>query len=333
MEEFKYSSLSSENAEMLNSVVGRNRVIPFSLRGQELSFVFGVKSPSYEPTLAIKVQIKGRELWIGVNHLPDLSIFSDKLAGLELQDVPEELCPLIVEAFSEDVVESLELYRTLDMKIEDVWLSPPPGESAYPLYFKVSRADGVHILEGHFQTDWEGVKLFADLLKHAPVDEYQQLDDIPVWFSLVLGRTHLKIQDYENLAINDIVLVDEICSQDKNHYSFYSNDYGSFEASLENGKANVVNVMESENMEKAGAQSAEKTDINELPVNLSFEAGEKAISLGELKKLQPGYTFELENPASKPLTIKANGKVLGSGEFVKIGERVGVRVLELGKNG
>lgn len=70
-----------------------------------------------------------------------------------------------------------------------------------------------------------------------------------------------------------------------------------------------------------------KAPLGDLPVHVIFEVGEKQIPLKELRTVQAGFTFELSNPVERPVTIRANGRVVGTGELIQVGERVGVRVI------
>lgn len=89
--------------------------------------------------------------------------------------------------------------------------------------------------------------------------------------------------------------------------------------------APVVSAEASEDLEEAGELTAQ------LPVRLVFEIGEKRIALKELRNIQPGFAFELASPVEKPVTIRANGVVVGTGELIQVGDRVGVRVVSFKK--
>ena len=84
------------------------------------------------------------------------------------------------------------------------------------------------------------------------------------------------------------------------------------------------------------AEAAPATDLAKkleaLEVRLSFEVGEKALAIETLRSITPGFTFELENPAQKPVIIKLDGKAIGRGELLQIGEKVGVRVMDFSQN-
>ena len=73
-------------------------------------------------------------------------------------------------------------------------------------------------------------------------------------------------------------------------------------------------------------------DLDAIPVRLTFDLGERQLTLGDVRRLQPGETFDLERPiAQGAVSIRANGALIGVGELVEIEGRVGVTILTLGK--
>jgi type III secretion protein Q len=73
-------------------------------------------------------------------------------------------------------------------------------------------------------------------------------------------------------------------------------------------------------------------DLDDLPVRLVFEAGRVELSLGELQRLAPGALVPLGRPLDEPLDIMANGRRLGRGTLVQIGDGLGVRIVSLAGN-
>lgn len=69
--------------------------------------------------------------------------------------------------------------------------------------------------------------------------------------------------------------------------------------------------------------------VGEVPVNLVFELGRTEVPVAELETLQTGYVFDLGKPLSQGVEILANGRRIGSGELVRLGESIGVRVTRL----
>lgn len=68
----------------------------------------------------------------------------------------------------------------------------------------------------------------------------------------------------------------------------------------------------------------------QVPITLSFDLGERTLTLGELKTLQVGQSLALDRPLSSAVAVRANGALIGWGELVLIDERVGVTLTALG---
>lgn len=69
--------------------------------------------------------------------------------------------------------------------------------------------------------------------------------------------------------------------------------------------------------------------ILDIPLELTVEVGRRNMTMGELIELLPGTVVELDRPAGGQLDILANGKIIAKGEAVVVGDRYGVRILEI----
>jgi type III secretion system YscQ/HrcQ family protein len=71
-------------------------------------------------------------------------------------------------------------------------------------------------------------------------------------------------------------------------------------------------------------------NVDRIPVRLTFDLGEQMLTLGELRRLQPGEYFDLQRRLDAgPLHMRANGSLIGTAELVDIEGRVGARILTL----
>jgi flagellar motor switch protein FliN len=78
--------------------------------------------------------------------------------------------------------------------------------------------------------------------------------------------------------------------------------------------------------------AAHKRPINflfDIPIELTVEVGRRTMTMGELVEVMPGTVVELDRPAGDNLDIYANGKLVARGEAVLVGERYGIRVMEV----
>lgn len=69
--------------------------------------------------------------------------------------------------------------------------------------------------------------------------------------------------------------------------------------------------------------------VDDIRIRVSFDLGERSLTLAELKLLGPGYVFELGRDLRRSVSIRANGKVIGEGELVDIEGQTGVSVLSI----
>jgi type III secretion protein Q len=87
-------------------------------------------------------------------------------------------------------------------------------------------------------------------------------------------------------------------------------------------------AMSQSNSNPSGSAGFEQVD--DLPVELVFEIGRCELPLSEIRKLGEGSVLPAAASTANAVSILANGRLIGSGELVKIGAGVGVRVVRLG---
>jgi type III secretion system YscQ/HrcQ family protein len=89
-----------------------------------------------------------------------------------------------------------------------------------------------------------------------------------------------------------------------------------------------------DNAKNASANQGQKESltaavVDGLHIDLVFEVGRKKVTLQELKKIKPGYTFDLAAPLERSISVVANGRTVGKGALVQIDQRIGVRLVEI----
>jgi flagellar motor switch protein FliN/FliY len=83
----------------------------------------------------------------------------------------------------------------------------------------------------------------------------------------------------------------------------------------------------------AGPPANSKEDpqrILKLEVPVIVELAGREMSLAEILNLGNGAIIEFEKPFDAPLELKINNKTIGLGQAVKVGEKFGLRVGEIG---
>lgn len=87
---------------------------------------------------------------------------------------------------------------------------------------------------------------------------------------------------------------------------------------------------ENEEQEKeSGEVVSDDHGLDQLPVRMIFDLGERMITLAEIRSLAPGYVIELGRDIRRAVTIRVNGRKIGEGELVDIDGYIGVSLLSI----
>jgi type III secretion protein Q len=73
-------------------------------------------------------------------------------------------------------------------------------------------------------------------------------------------------------------------------------------------------------------------DLGSLPVQVVFQAGRLEMYVSEIDSLAPGMILTLDRPVEEALDIIVNGRKIGRGGLVKVGDALAVRVTRLTPN-
>jgi flagellar motor switch protein FliN/FliY len=81
--------------------------------------------------------------------------------------------------------------------------------------------------------------------------------------------------------------------------------------------------------EPRAAGPALPAQLAAIELVLTVEVGSLSIPLKDLLAVEPGQLIGLDSMASEPVSVLVNGKPFARGEIVAIGERFGVRLLDI----
>jgi len=180
-----------------------------------------------------------------------------------------------------------------------------------------------------------------------------QAQKIMVEVALEVGSSRLSFKEWESVSLGDFILLDR-CSfnpeEGKGGVTLRLGDEPIFRGRFKSGGIKisdyplyeeVENTMEDdideelpsfltedeEPQAKGAFVSAPKQNVETLPVNLTVEVGRVRMSVKDLKKLAPGNMLELGISPEQGVDLLVNGKKMGRGELIRMGETLGVRIL------
>lgn len=190
------------------------------------------------------------------------------------------------------------------------------------------------------EADDLGLLLLASLLARMPASAAGpvDIDGMPIRLRAEVGHARLPADVLQTLASGDVILLDD----------YLVSPQGELWLGFPGGQGVRVRAEQSSYLVTQGwtslmtqtsppdedAPSGEPLDLDAIPVRLSFDLGDRSLSLAELRQLQPGAIFDLQRPLSDgPVMIRANGALIGTGSLVEVDGHVGVCIGTLGKGG
>ena len=69
--------------------------------------------------------------------------------------------------------------------------------------------------------------------------------------------------------------------------------------------------------------------LGDLPVRVTAVIGRARLTIGDLARAEPGTVVELDRKTGDPVDILVNNRVIGRGEIVMIGDKLGVTLSEI----
>ena len=283
-------------------------VVEFTWGGAALRVV----APAGLPALLLAHRLPGAE--------PDVSTGELALAGFEL-------------AWAE-LLERLEQLGGRRVQLVSAGRRPAPtpaeGEFAFALSLdsEVAR-DGVH---AELVTDGAGLALLGLLARRLPASARPAPDpELPVRMRIELAGVLMSLNGLRCLNVHDVLLPDEAIDAGSPRLLLRPDDRHVLRARLSADTLIAESSLEKIRMTASVADEPPglPARIEDIDVRLTFDLGDKLMTVGHLAAVQPGQVLALDAALPRLVRIRANGRLVGRGELVQLDDRVGVRVLEL----
>lgn len=81
------------------------------------------------------------------------------------------------------------------------------------------------------------------------------------------------------------------------------------------------------------AESSNLDTVLDLRIQATVRLGSSELSMREVLELTPGTVVQLNQSASDPVGLYANGKLVAYGEVVVVEDRFGIKITELTGHG
>lgn len=321
--------ISHDEVLAQNILLGTARELEFRIGSAQYGLTF--YRPEFTPQAALTFSLQIGEYLLGVEleAIPPLVLQGSTFPVAEYELMPPDVAQVVFEAFISPFLSSLCTFLGTEVRLH----------SMGPLPTGIERSLGA-VLSQNGQSSWVRARVHAStalwgIIAHklqsclpVPTEDYSS---IPLSASLQIGASRVPFGKLQDLDFQDILLFDRGITPNSSDCIVHFGDHLSFNAKLNNNTITLQSLMNKTNAREdlpPSASAGASPSLDAFAVHLTFEVGEKEIPIGELRALRAGYTFEMDNPLESPVTIKANGSIIGTGELVQVADRIGVRVLD-----
>ncbi len=314
--------LAPEEVMLANRLCQRAKRLEFMLEGQP--YVLRLLSrPVIKPLcLGLRLSVEGKCCRLLLDQALCRHWLSPAVTPRHLREMPAQLACVMIEAAFQPVITACECLVGASVSVEAPDFGQPPDNAPGKLGFQLTNTAGEGG-KGILLLDRENLPLLLDLLARRPV-RAADYDVLPVPARFEVGRTRLSAGELHDLEEGDLILADE-CWLAQGHVRLRFGPGLLLDCAVEDQQVVILSAVE-ETMMK---DDQKILDFRNLQVELVFDIGEKTIPLAELKTIQPGYVFQLDNTLAEPVIIRANGLPIGKGDLMKCGDRMAVRVTRL----
>lgn len=311
-------------ARLYNRLAGTQRDLSFPWAGQpaRLRFVAPTQVPA--PTGWLVVRCGEHRFELGLPALPEPAALGVAFAGIEFAALPPDLVPGVIEAWLEEPL-AVALRQGVNLQ-PDAWQT---SSSRLPAFcgWEVARGDAVPFLRGTLHADTAALTHLAGLVEQRPPTPARTANDIPFSISVAIAHLPLRVGELAALAPGDVLLLPLAAPEfPPASLELWTGGRCLGRASRQNQTVRLL-TMTTSSETKPAATAATPLRVDDLPVQVTFDVGQIELSVGQLRTLGDGYTFELPVTAERAVTIRANGSEIGQGELVEVGTKVGVRVV------
>jgi len=348
-------AISPAQVKSLNAFYRRRPALAFSVAG--LAATIDASWPPPPPSTDVSSRCR---LDIAVDGAAGAVTLSRSLvdaviAALDPDQRLDRLDPshraLLLELALSDALSMLEANLGCRLAITLVTAPSHEGESgAVRLAFKVA-VEGHGVSAGELLLQPGHATMFAQFLDRcaSPPPSPQTADgglgvaiELPVTVCLRVAAAMFAVGEIATLSPGDVVMADQYCQRTRTAVAVIAEHLvapveltaagAQITARLKHARGSVWGWSMENGGDKSQADDLRKTNLDDIPVKLLFELGRTELSLAEIRQLAPGALIPMLRPLEDSVDIFANGRRIGRGNLVQIGDSMGIRITRLFDN-
>ncbi|WDE02823.1 type III secretion system cytoplasmic ring protein SctQ [Thalassomonas viridans] len=326
--------MTREQARVNNDLC-RLQPVSFAVESHDFSCRFTSDSADFLNFLTLHFSLSGQVVTLDCDQALTALLVASYLPEEALLFLPETLRIATVQAALAPFLRALQQSTGLTPSLcqapvvtKRKSVKPTAEAGTCRLYGQLGSAQG----QGHFCLDLPQ-ELYQQLLpllgnrQQGAMVPWQQL---PHHCPLILAQTRLSAHQLARLQRQDVVFFDTCYYREEK--PLLRVNISSRQHCLVLAEPNALTVQEIiTNLNGSNDMNNEQIAMDEIPVILTFEAGNLTLPLGELNQLSTGHVFAFDTQANseQEIQIKANGQVIGACTLVNVAGKLGAKITRL----
>ena len=313
---------STDEVRRESVLVGLKRAFPFSWAGKPARLRFSPLGSAPAATGFLRLEGEGFSADLALPVLFQPSSLGVAFAGIEIAALPEELLLGVLEVWLADPLAALQR-QGFPLRVA-AWQMGPSSRPAV-CGWDISWDGRDRFVAGTLHAEPAALEGLVRRLEKLPAQPLGTADSLPVSVQVALARVPLAPAALRGLGVGDVVLL-PLPPGDRSQGSYDLWSAGRLLGrATRNRQTFRVSTMNPP-AEPSAKPAAGAARVDDLPIPVVFDVGQIELTVGQLRSIGEGYTFELPALPPRLVTLRAHGREIGQGELVELGDKVGVRI-------
>ena len=278
-------------------------------------------------TIGLVLNISGNLCTILLSDWPNRESFEHGDPINNLDKLPHKLKITVIESVLAPFLDRLEKQLNTKVNVEGYSASNNLRIKEWGLGFELIDQTHNNSVFGAVSYSQSLQPVLERIVELWPAPGKQQLwANLKTRMRIETGSAWLSLEELHSIEKDDVILVEQC------HYPLTLNIRLCVSSKLAltgTIDKHMVTIDNTKEINMNPENSEKISQLEEMNIKLSFDVGEKWVSINELQKMQPGYSFELDTPIETMVKIRNHDQCIGYGELIKIDHRVGVRIVKL----
>lgn len=316
------------------------RALNHTVRIGDSDWQLALEPLSVQPSVShtdwcIDVQWAGAHLSVALPAETGAAWIKSHFPDLDLPTLPVAFVTAALEEALNEALTALQALNRGPAQIDHLdMVSANTRKFSLEHHFALTLRQGMQAIHGALATDSLGLMLMAGLVASLPaVGNTLDDDALPIMLRAEIGRTSLPAEALARLAIHDVIRIEHAWVSQCGELWLGQDSFG-VRARWEDTQLTITQALGATGLNMSTTDTPESASdapilIDHIPVQVTFDVGERSLTLAELKALQPGQALDLGRPLTSPVNIRANGALIGLGELIEIDGSLGVTITAL----